>query len=90
MISRNAQSTTRLMTIWGAGAKNSVEELKEAVKVLVDEYFVEGDLDEALNCVRELDAPHFGHEVHAPHSCVARLCRLMACAPGDVSAGNRS
>ena len=54
MISRNAQSTTRLMTIWGAGAKNSVEELKEAVKVLVDEYFVEGDLDEALNCVREL------------------------------------
>ena len=62
------------MTIWGAGAKNSVEELKEAVKVLVDEYFVEGDLDEALNCVRELDAPHFGYEVHAPHSCVARFC----------------
>lgn len=56
-------SSTRLMNIWGAGAKSSVEELKESVKVLVDEYFVAGDMDEALDCVRDLDAPHFGHEV---------------------------
>ncbi len=33
------------------------------MKLLVDEYFVEGDIDEALDCVRDLDAPHFGHEV---------------------------
>ena len=56
-------SSTRLINVWGAGAKNSVEELKASVKTLVDEYFVEGELDEALDCVRELDAPHFGHEV---------------------------
>jgi len=57
------QSSTRLMNIWGAGAKASVEELKQSVKVLVQEYFVEGEVDEALDCVRELDAPYFGHEV---------------------------
>jgi hypothetical protein len=56
-------SSTRLINVWGAGAKSSVEELKASVKTLVDEYFVEGELDEALDCVRELDAPHFGHEV---------------------------
>jgi len=53
----------RLMNIWGAGAKSSVEELKASVKGLVEEYFLQGNMDEALDCVRELDAPHFGHEV---------------------------
>lgn len=48
---------------WGTGAKFSVDELKQAVKALVDEYFVEAELDEAVRCVLELDAPHFGHEV---------------------------
>ena len=56
-------SSTRLINIWGAGAKSSVEELKASVKTIVDEYFVQGELDEALDCVRELDAAHFGHEV---------------------------
>lgn len=48
---------------WGAASKSSVEELKASVKTLVDEYFVERELQEAVRCVRELDAPHFGHEV---------------------------
>ena len=48
---------------WGAASKSSVEELKGSVKTLVDEYFVERELQEAVRCVRELDAPHFGHEV---------------------------
>ncbi|EKX43265.1 hypothetical protein GUITHDRAFT_73273 [Guillardia theta CCMP2712] len=56
-------SSTRIMNVWGAGAKNSVEELKESVNALVEEYFVEGELKEAVRCVQELDAPHFGHEV---------------------------
>jgi hypothetical protein len=30
------------MNVWGAGAKSTVEDLKDAVKVLVDEYFIEG------------------------------------------------
>ena len=48
---------------WGAASKSSVEELKASVKTLVDEYFVEREVQEAVRCVRELDAPHFGHEV---------------------------
>mmetsp|Transcript_41456 Transcript_41456/g.130580 ORF Transcript_41456/g.130580 Transcript_41456/m.130580 type:complete len:450 (-) Transcript_41456:19-1368(-) len=56
-------SSTRIMNVWGAGAKNSVEELKESVNALVEEYFVEGELKEAVRCVQELDAPHFGHEI---------------------------
>ena len=56
-------SSTRIMNIWGAGAKHSVEELKEAVGMLVNEYFESGDLSEAVRCVQELEAPHFNHEV---------------------------
>ena len=48
---------------WGAASKSTVDELKAAVKALVDEYFVERELQEAVRCVRELDAAHFGHEV---------------------------
>ena len=48
---------------WGAASKSSVAELKASVKTLVDEYFVEREVQEAVRCVRELDAPHFGHEV---------------------------
>ena len=54
---------TRIVNVWGAGAKSSVEELKAVVRALVDEYFVESELEEAVRCVVELDAPHFGHEV---------------------------
>jgi len=57
------RSSTQLMNIWGAGAKSSVDELKTSVKQLVMVYFGEGDLDAALDCVKELDAPHFGHEL---------------------------
>jgi len=56
-------SSTRIMNCWGNGAKASIEELKESIKTLVEEYFVEGELEEAVRCVQELDAPFFGHEV---------------------------
>ena len=55
--------SARILNAWGAGAKSTVDELKGSVKMLVDEYLVEGELEEAVRCVLELDAPHFGHEV---------------------------
>ena len=67
---------------WGAASKNSVEELKASVKTLVDEYFVERELQEAVRCVRELDAPHFGHEVvkRIVFGAVERGEKHLACA----------
>jgi len=56
-------SSTRIMNLWGAGAKSSVEELKALVCTLVEEFFDSGDLAEAVRCVQELDAPDFAHEV---------------------------
>jgi len=47
-------SSTRLMNIWGGGAKNSVQELKASVNMLVQQYFVEGELDEALDAVKQV------------------------------------
>jgi len=94
--------TARVLNAWGAGAKSSVEELKSSVRVLVDEYFVEGELEEAVRCVRELDAPHFGHEVvkrivyqaaerggGALASAAALLKALRACGALDASQLNK-
>mmetsp|Transcript_21960 Transcript_21960/g.52706 ORF Transcript_21960/g.52706 Transcript_21960/m.52706 type:complete len:455 (+) Transcript_21960:293-1657(+) len=56
-------SSARIMNVWGVGSRRSVSELKESVSALVEEYYVEGELEEAVRCVRELGVPHFGHEV---------------------------
>jgi hypothetical protein len=60
------QGSSRIMHVWGSGAKQTMEELRESVRMLVDEYFVSGDVDEAVKCVRELEAPHYGHQVPQP------------------------
>ena len=57
------QGSSRIMHVWGSGAKQTMEELRESVRLLVDEYFVSGDAGEAVRCVRELGAPHYGHQV---------------------------
>ena len=37
--------------------------LKTEVKLILAEYLNSGDINEAVACVRRLEAPHFGHEV---------------------------
>ena len=49
--------------VWGKGADVSLDELKKEVSALTKEYIVSGELDEAVRCVRELEAPSFHHEV---------------------------
>ena len=55
--------SNRIMNVWGSGAKQTMEELRDSIKLLIDEYFVSGDATEAVRCVQELDAPHYGHQV---------------------------
>jgi len=53
----------RMEKVWGPGDGRPVPELKEAVDMLMQEYLLSKDLDEATRCVRELKSPHFHHEV---------------------------
>jgi len=49
--------------VWGPAADADLPTLKEAVSEIAREYFVSCEVTEAVRCVRELDAPPFGHEV---------------------------
>jgi programmed cell death protein 4 len=40
-----------------------VEELKQEIDQLLQEYLLSRELDEAARCVKELEAPHFQHEL---------------------------
>lgn len=55
--------TARLEKVWGPGDGRPVAELKEVVDQLVEEYLLSRELDEAARCVREMNAPHFHHEL---------------------------
>lgn len=55
--------TARLEKVWGPGDGRPVSELKEVVDQLVEEYLLSRELDEAARCVREMNAPHFHHEL---------------------------
>ena len=54
--------SARLEKVWGPSA-GETSELKRAVRMLVKEYFLSNDAAEAARCVRELNVPHFHHEV---------------------------
>lgn len=57
-------SAARIARIWGASSScNSIAELKQAIHVLIDEYFEAQDLDEAIQCIDDLNVPHYHHEV---------------------------
>jgi hypothetical protein len=49
----------RLAHVWGAGDLSSVKRLKEEVTLLLEEFLTNGDLHEADQSVRGLNAPHF-------------------------------
>jgi programmed cell death protein 4 len=55
--------TARLEKVWGPGDGRPVEELKVVMDQLLKEYLLSRELDEAARCVRELNAPHFHHEL---------------------------
>jgi programmed cell death protein 4 len=53
----------RLEHVWGPGDGRPVEELKKDMDQLLQEYLLSRELDEAARCVKELDSPHFHHEL---------------------------
>lgn len=53
----------RLERVWGPGDGRPVDELKKDMDQLLQEYLLSRELDEAARCVKELDAPHFHHEL---------------------------
>lgn len=53
----------RMEHVWGPGDGRPVAELKEVMDQLLEEYLLSRELDEAARCVREMDAPHFHHEL---------------------------
>lgn len=55
--------TARLEKVWGPGDGRPVTELKDVIDQLVEEYLLSRELDEAARCVREMNAPHFHHEL---------------------------
>lgn len=49
--------------VWGPAASGGLDALKKEVAALVSEFLVSGEIDEAVRCVRELEAPSYLHEV---------------------------
>lgn len=53
----------RLDNIWGTGGGRPVKYLIKQMVMLLKEYLASGDEVEATRCLRELDVPHFHHEL---------------------------
>ncbi|XP_072335620.1 programmed cell death protein 4b isoform X3 [Scyliorhinus torazame] len=54
----------RLDNVWGTGGgQRPVEQLVQEIDMLLKEYQVSGDVAEAEHCLRELEVPHFHHEL---------------------------
>eukprot|EP00050_Salpingoeca_kvevrii_P005501 m.284369 g.284369 ORF g.284369 m.284369 type:complete len:392 (-) comp11130_c0_seq1:251-1426(-) len=54
----------RLDTVWGiSGAREPVRVVKKQMTLLLKEYLSSQDAEEAAHCLRDLDAPHFHHEL---------------------------
>ncbi|XP_037877262.2 programmed cell death protein 4 [Bombyx mori] len=58
------QGLVRLDNIWGVGGGiRPVKSLIRQIQLLLKEYLTSGELAEAMRCVRELEVPHFHHEL---------------------------
>ncbi|GJN12563.1 hypothetical protein PR202_ga30849 [Eleusine coracana subsp. coracana] len=53
----------RLLRCWGGGTGWAVEDAKDKITKLLEEYESGGDVGEACNCIRELGMSFFNHEV---------------------------
>lgn len=52
----------RLERCWG-GSSDCLQDVKEKIMKLLEEYQSGGDLDEACRCIRDIGMPFFNHEV---------------------------
>jgi MA3 domain len=53
----------RILRCWGGGTGWQVEDAKDKVAKLLEEYYAGGDLGEACHCIRDIARPFFNHEV---------------------------
>lgn len=54
----------RLDNVWGVGGgQRPVRHLIKEMNLLLKEYLCSGDISEAEHCLRELEVPHFHHEL---------------------------
>ena len=53
----------RILRCWGGGSGWAVEDAKDKIVKLLEEYEAGGDVLEACQCIRDLDMPFFHHEV---------------------------
>jgi len=58
LVTENHRSA-RLAHIWGPGDLGSVKRLKEEANLILEEYLVTSDMQEADKCIRKLNAPSF-------------------------------
>lgn len=56
-------SGERLLRCWGGGTGWAVEDAKDKITKLLEEYESGGDVAEACHCIRDLGMPFFSHEV---------------------------
>ncbi|KAK7804930.1 hypothetical protein U0070_024468 [Myodes glareolus] len=51
-------------SVWGSGGgQQSVNHLVKEIDMLLKEYLLSGDIAEAEHCLKELEVPHFHHEL---------------------------
>lgn len=62
MLSRE-HNGAQLERIWGPGDGRPVKEMKVSVDLLIQEYILSGDIEEATRCIRELNSSYFHHEI---------------------------
>eukprot|EP00246_Nothoceros_aenigmaticus_P013530 TRINITY_DN4718_c0_g1_i1.p1 TRINITY_DN4718_c0_g1~~TRINITY_DN4718_c0_g1_i1.p1 ORF type:complete len:725 (+),score=184.72 TRINITY_DN4718_c0_g1_i1:48-2222(+) len=53
----------RILRCWGGGTGRAVEDAKDKINKLLEEFEAGGELLEACECIRELDMSFFHHEV---------------------------
>jgi hypothetical protein len=56
-------SGERILRCWGGGTGWAVEDAKDKISKLLEEYNTGGHLGEACQCIRDLGMPFFNHEV---------------------------
>lgn len=56
-------AAARLERVWGPGSTEDLTELKESIRMALEEYLDTRDLNEAARCLGELKLSHFRHEV---------------------------
>jgi programmed cell death protein 4 len=77
----------RLERAWGPGDGRPVPDIKVAMDQLLKEYLLGRELDEAARCIRELNCPHYHHELVKRGATVAmeELHDKNSAAPGASS-----